>query len=409
MVPGTSAITTGSMSSTAPVVPAWWPSPTPGRGEVEHAGAAVAEPVNRNFQSWRRCAAGADDPGRAGAVREVRPSTSPRHARNWPYPIGAPASIWTAIGRRGRPAGDVLGGAQHDHVAAIGEVDHGDRLVRLGGLENRCQGDEGLGDAGVADGGVEVVGDCGHAELAGGPGDRPAVHAGGDEDVDVGGARGRRVRVPGRTSRRRGRRRSTRRIAPPTTGSGRIPECASGRGVRRWRRHRPRTGRAADRRTPRRPAPRRRRRRPTDSSALVGRPDRRSDAATTMSPVARRAAFRAPMPERRPPPKSSAGHPRRMPSAAWIARGVGLVDVRGIGGGEPQRHEVRRPLVHPAGAAGLDRHRRRVLVERGDRPVARAAALAERGRDLAPVEPAMGDVGADRSDAAGHLPIVSDF
>ena len=71
--------------------------------------------------------------------------------------------------------------------------------------------------------------------------------------------------------------------------------------------------------------------------------------------------------------------------------GVGLVEV---GGG--RRREVDRARAGAVGqrsARGLDAHRRRVLVERGDHARALAAARPERASELLVLEPVARDVG----------------
>ena len=120
---------------------------------------------------------------------------------------------------------------------------------------------------------------------------------------------------------------------------------------------------------------------PSASSALVGRPGAqpgRHDEHGADSHPARRGARRAPTARR--PPKSSAGTSASRRRAACIGRGVGLVEVGGLGRREPQLGWGggirRRGGECPPG--GFDTHRGRVLVEGRDRPLRRTRPYRRR-------------------------------
>ena len=86
-VPGTSAIGTGSMSSTAPPF-----SDTRAGGRWIIPVLRSRLPTKPNFQSSRRCEAAADGrfgSGRLGGSTE----TMPRHDRNFPYETVVPEAI----------------------------------------------------------------------------------------------------------------------------------------------------------------------------------------------------------------------------------------------------------------------------------------------------------------------------
>ncbi len=86
---------------------------------------------------------------------------------------------------------------------------------------------------------------------------------------------------------------------------------------------------------------------------------------------------------------------------------IRLVEVRGIRGGKPQRawHPVRSDVAQ-RDATRLDRHRRRVLVEAGDRALALSAARAERLRDDTALQAPVRDVGPV-SDDSGHVGTIT--
>ena len=92
--------------------------------------------------------------------------------------------------------------------------------------------------------------------------------------------------------------------------------------------------------------------------------------------------------ERTEPMQSYAPAVDGRPSAAWIARGVGLVEVGRARGGEARRSTVTPSAAsRRARARGLDAHRRGVLVEAGDAARAPATAGAERTGDRAALQP----------------------
>ena len=96
-------------------------------------------------------------------------------------------------------------------------------------------------------------------------------------------------------------------------------------------------------------------------------------------------------------------HARVQPEGGVDGRGVGLVQVgRGRRGEpEPVDRDVRRALQGQP--AGLDAHRRRVLVVGGHRAGALAPTLAQHTSDVAPLEAVVGDV-ARHAQESSHRP-----
>ena len=126
---------------------------------------------------------------------------------------------------------------------------------------------------------------------------------------------------------------------------------------------------------------------PADSSGPVGRPVRRSDVTTKVVPWPSSAIRSAPTPERAAPPRSSAGQSVSSRSAPWIA--VAFVLSRYAGSAVAnQSWSTRVPpgTARMARRAGLDAHRRGVLVVRGHRAGALAPAGTEGACDLGALE-----------------------
>ena len=99
------------------------------------------------------------------------------------------------------------------------------------------------------------------------------------------------------------------------------------------------------------------------------------------------------------PAEVEGGHVGSEPQRPVDGGGIGLVEVGGVGGGEPQGP---RGLgrSRPQGQAGrLDPHGRGVLVVGGHGPRPAAAPRAEEGGDLRARQPPVGDVAGGRGDS----------
>ena len=281
----------------------------------------------------------------AGADERVLPLlAAARHRRRDALGLGAPGRLERdaaapreelAVGerrRRWRPAwqpsaparydAERVGGAEQQHVDAVGEHDERDHLAGLGGLERVREQQRGVRGAGVADRRREVVGHGGlrRAEAPGDAAHRARVHAGDDELVDLVGVELGRLRArafhacstsgayltsPKRSSHARERREpGARQRSMNSSVALAAAEVLGDHGA---------VVVGADdapRRRRRRPAPRRR----SWAGRRAGRRRRRA-----RDPLPSSAARSAPTPERSAPPKSNAATSVSSRSAAWIA------------------------------------------------------------------------------------------
>ena len=361
IVPCTSAIGAGSMSSTA--------SPT----RDTCAGGRCSSPLERsreptNRTSTPRCGRRPTPRcARARAGAAARPSTAPRQQRNLPYGRSAACSICDATVRAGCVRRDRVGGAEQQHVGAVGEHDQRDHLpgLRLSRARRRAAARRArCRCCRPSTSGRRASASFAMPSRAAMPADRAGVHAGDDRPCAPGRPRARPPSAPRSTPGRRAARTWSRRSALPTRASAVEP------GVRQRSMNssvalapprysamtapsllvadEQRAGAVAES-----PA----------SSPLVGRPVRRSEVTTSTVPLPSSAARSAPIAGAQRAAEVERGHVGVEAQRGVDRRRVVLVEVRGLGGREPQR--VGRDAVGRAAQrepGRFDAHRRGVLV-----------------------------------------------
>ena len=375
----------------------------PGRREVHRTRAAVLRTDEPELPRLVAVGGRARDPGRLGPPGGFGLELAPPGQE---LGVGDRSPICHLVvhGPGGPPALEGVGGPQHHGIGAVGQVhdDHGRarRCCARHGLEGRGEDEERVRRAALADAGGEVVDRDALRErrLPRQSGHGAAVHPRDDQPPDVARLEAARCEGPAEGLLAQGQ------IAvlaeallpqfrdPVTRGAPAVGELVRGRGGSHELGQHPGplpdedggAGVTADGLVAAR----------GQAVALVGGDDQ-SGAAT-----AERGEERADARAQRTTEVVGADLAGETEGRRHC-RGVGLVQIRRLGGGEPQGVGGLPRCRTQRQPGGLDPERGGVLVVGGHRPRPLAAAAAHEGRDVDPGEPPVGHV-ARRTQDASH-------